>query len=148
MQARIVKSLSEILVRVEFKKISDDNKIEEFDSGFNKANILLSSKCEEYMVRVGDSNNLCFKIIIQLLTKGKVRVDFRNTTERVQLIDQKDRMSRIDAVKAFDAWVAENRPPWTPPEKTQKIILELPQRISSRKARHILKSPPHTRLQQ
>jgi hypothetical protein len=97
------KSSSEILVKVEVKKISADNNIEEFDYGLNKPPKLLSSKIGEYIVRIGDANDFCFNIIIQLLAQGKVRVDFRNATERLQLMNKQNRMSRIDAVQLSTA---------------------------------------------
>ena len=128
------KSSSEILIKVEVTKISADNNIEEFDSGLNKPPTLLSSKIGEYIVRIGDSNDFCFNIIIQLLTQGKVRVDFRDTTERLQLLNKANRMSRIDAVQVFDSWVEENRAQSTPPEKTQKIVFQ-PHRVNLPRAK-------------
>lgn len=123
------KSSSEILVKVEVKKNSVDNNIDEIDHGVNKPPTLLSSKIGEYMVRIGDSNDFCFNIIIQLLTQGKVRVDVRNTTERLQLMNKQNRMSRIDTVQLFDSWVEENRVQSTQPEKTQNIVLQ-PHRVN------------------
>jgi hypothetical protein len=123
------KSSSEILIKVEVTKLSVDNNIDEFDYGLNKPPTLLSSKIGEYMMRIGDSNDFCFNIIVQLLTQGKVRVDFRDTTERLQLLNNKNRMSRIDAVQIFDRWVEENRAQSAPPEQTQKIVLQ-PHRVN------------------
>ena len=128
------KSSAEILIKVEVTKISSDNKIEDFDYGRNKPPTSLASKIGEYMVRIGDSNDFCFNIIIQLLTQGKVRVDFRDSTERLQLLNMQNRMSRIEAVQVFDRWVDENRAQDEPPEKTQKIVLQ-PHRINLPRAK-------------
>ena len=77
-------------------------------------------------MRLGDSNSLCLNIVIQLLTRGKVRVDFRDTSERLQLISEQDTTSRAEAVLVFDHWIAENRFKSEPPDATQKIVIEIP----------------------
>jgi len=78
------------------------------------------------MVRIGDSNDFCFNIIVQLLTEGKVRVDFRDSTERLQLVNKQDSVSRVEAVKVFDHWVQENRAKPELLESTRKVVLEPP----------------------
>ncbi len=77
-------------------------------------------------MRLGDSNSLCLNIVIQLLTRGKVRVDFRDSSERLQLISEQDTTSRAEAVLVFDQWIAENRIKSESPEQTQRIIIEIP----------------------
>jgi len=125
MVAPPVKTSSQILVAVKVKTFSNQG-LEDFDSSRHSPKLLLSSKIEEYMVRIGESNEFCFNIIVQLLTKGKVRVDFRDTTERLQLVNKEDIMSRPNAVKVFDHWVEENRTQPMTSEKTQRIVLEQP----------------------
>lgn len=107
------------------RKFSGSQIVEEWDSSQGPP-IKLSDKIGEYLMRLGDSNSLCLNIVIQLLTRGKVRVDFRDTSERLQLISEQDTTSRAEAVLVFDHWIAENRIKSEPPEQTQRIIIETP----------------------
>lgn len=117
---------TDIFLKVGVKKFHNSEVLEDFDAGYHDAPIKLSTKIGEYMVRIGDSNDFCFNIIIQLLTEGKVRVDFRDSTERLQLVNKQDRISRIEAVKVFDHWVQENRGKPELLESTRKVVLEPP----------------------
>ena len=69
-------------------------------------------------------------MIVQLLTRGKVRVDFRDYSQRLQLASQSDIMSRSEAVGIFDAYLAEleNRDDSGAMEFTQKIMIQAPRR--------------------
>jgi hypothetical protein len=122
----LAKSSSDILIKVGVKKFSSAAALEELDFPRNSPPTILSSKIGEYMVRIGESNEFCFNIIIQLLTQGKVRVDFRDSTERLQLLNKQDLMSRVEAVQVFDRWVKENRSQATQVNKTQRIVLQPP----------------------
>ena len=117
---------SDIFLKVSVKKFHNAEGLEDFDAGHHDAPINLSSKIGEYMVRIGDSNDFCFNIIVQLLTEGKVRVDFRDSAERLQLVNKEDRISRMEAVKVFDHWVQENRGKPEFLESTRKVVLEPP----------------------
>ena len=81
------------------------------------------------MLRISNSNEFCFNIIIQLLTHGKVRVDFRDSTERLQLANKQDIMSRLEAVMVFDHWLAENRARPDALESTRKLVLQSPKSV-------------------
>ena len=126
MPSRRAKSSSDILIKVGVKKFSPSAALEELDFARSSPPTILSSKIGEYMVRIGESNGFCFNIIIQLLTQGKVRVDFRDSTERLQLLNKQDLMSRLEAVQVFDRWVKEHRAKATQVNKTQKIVLQPP----------------------
>jgi hypothetical protein len=65
--------------------------------------LLLDEKINEFVLKLGYSNTHVLGILVQLLTRGKVRVDFRDYTERLELIDIDDIMNRQDAVALFDA---------------------------------------------
>ena len=119
------KPASRILIHLGVRKFSGSQIVEEWDSSQGPP-IKLSDKIWEYLMRLGDSNSLCLNIVIQLLTRGKVRVDFRDTSERLQLISEQDTTSRAEAVLVFDHWIAENRIKSEPPEQTQRIIIETP----------------------
>lgn len=64
--------------------------------------IPLAEKINEYVLKLGYSNAHVLGVLVQLLTGGKVRVDFRDYTERLQLVDTEDMMTRADAVALFD----------------------------------------------
>lgn len=116
------KSAADIPVKVIVKKYTISNQLSDFHSD----TVSLSSKIGELMVRIGDANQFCFNIIIQLLTKGKVRVDFRDISERLQLVNKHDVMNREEALVLFDDWVKENRVITEDMSSTRKIVLELP----------------------
>lgn len=117
---------SNIFVKSSVKKFSSAEGLDDFEIASQGEPVSLSSKIAEYMVRIGDSNDFCFNIIVQLLTDGKVRVDFRDSTERLQLATKKDIMSRVEAVKVFDHWIQENRGKPDLLEATRRVVLETP----------------------
>ncbi len=128
MSLKPAKYSADIFIKTEVKKFSNSQEIVDFDFNRNHPLTPLSNKIEEYMLRISNSNEFCFNIIIQLLTHGKVRVDFRDSTERLQLVNKQDIMSRSKAVMVFDRWIAENRVPDKFPNAstTQKILIEAP----------------------
>lgn len=119
------KPAAKILIHVGVRKFSGAQIVEEWDSSHGPP-IKLADKISDYIMRLGDSNSLCLNIVIQLLTRGKVRVDFRDTSERLELINQQDIISRPEAVMVFDHWIQENRFKSEPPDATQKIVIEIP----------------------
>jgi hypothetical protein len=58
---------------------------------------VLKNKMDDYLFRLGRSNTSVYAIMMQLLTKGKVRVDFRNFAERLALASPEDRMTTAQA---------------------------------------------------
>jgi hypothetical protein len=125
MPLRPKKPASKILIHIGVRKFSGAQIVEEWDSSNGPA-VKLGDKIGEYLIRLGDSNSLCLNIVIQLLTRGKVRVDFRDSSERLQLVSDQDLMSRPEAVTVFDHWIEENLFKSEPPDTTQKIVIELP----------------------
>ncbi len=119
------KPASKILIHLRIRRFSNSQLVEEWDSAQTPP-INLADKIGEYLLRLGDANSLCLNIIIQLLTRGKVRVDFRDSSERLQLVDQTDIVSRSEAVSVFDQWIEENKFKGEMPATTQKIIIEAP----------------------
>ena len=119
------KPAKKISIRVGVRRFSAGRKLEEWDSN-ELTPITLADKISEYILRIGDANAFCLNIVIQLLTKGKVRVDFRDSSERVELVNEKDIVSRVEAVLVFDHWVAENQIKSEPPDATQRILMEPP----------------------
>ena len=126
------KPAKKISIHVGVRKFTAERKLEEWDSN-DLTPITLADKISEYILRIGDANAFCLNIVIQLLTKGKVRVDFRDSSERIQLASDKDIVSRVEAVLVFDHWLAENQIKSKPPDATQRILME-PPRIKLPKA--------------
>jgi len=94
----------------------------------NEKEMLLSEKIDEYIFRLGYTSTHTLGIVIQLLVTGKVRVDFRDHYERLQLAKKTDVMDRTHAVDLFDRHLASHRKDETQsgPDFTQKIIIEPP----------------------
>ena len=90
----------------------------------------VAEKIEEFVLKLGYSNAQALSVIVQLLTRGKVRVDFRDYSQRLQLVSQSDIMPRAEAVALFDAYLAEieNRDDSSAMEFTQKIMIQAPRR--------------------
>jgi len=89
--------------------------------------ITLSSKIDEYVLKLGYSNAHVLGVLVQLLTLGKVRVDFRDYSERLQLLNPDDKMSRPEAVAVFDDHMSALRGgDETNLSATQKIIIQPP----------------------
>ena len=71
-------------------------------------------------------------VVVQLLTVGKVRLDFREYNERLQLEDRAAVMSRSDAVLLVENYIAgmvSSDTALLPDyDLTQKIIIQAPKR--------------------
>ncbi len=119
------KPATKISIRVGVRRFTAQRKLEDWGSN-DLVKITLADKISEYILRIGDANAFSLNIVIQLLTRGKVRVDFRDSSERLQLTDFKDIVSRVEAVHIFDHWVAENQFKSEPPDATQRIMMEPP----------------------
>ena len=91
-----------------------------------EASIPLSEKLDDYLVRLGYTSAHVTGIISQLLTQGKVRVDFRNHVERLELVETGDRLSSLQAVSLLNDYVVELSKGQTPvaTKFTQNIIVQ------------------------
>jgi hypothetical protein len=88
---------------------------------------VLADKIEELVLKVGYSNAQALSVIIQLLTDGKVRVDFRDYSQRLQVISPSDLTGRVEAMQIFDSHIASMRVGATETDGfTQKITLQPP----------------------
>ena len=88
--------------------------------------VLLADKILEYLDRFGDFNGFCFNIAIQLLPRGKVTVDSRNSADRGVLVDKADVMSRSDATAFFDGLLTEHTLCMQTMEAKQQQVMETP----------------------
>lgn len=89
----------------------------------------VAEKIEEYVFRIGCTNAHVLGLVLQLLTVGKVRVDFREYYERLQLVTKADLLPRTQAIPLAEAFLNTLRKePHNPEESefTQKIIIQPP----------------------
>ncbi len=90
----------------------------------------LSEKIDQYLIRLGYSNAHVLGIVVNLLTVGKVRVEFRHYVERLELVDPADKTTRGIAVDIFDRFLLERKGRSNQEqilEFTGKIIVQSPE---------------------
>jgi hypothetical protein len=101
-------------------------------SEVTESRINLAEKIDEYITRMGYTSVHTLGVVVQLLTVGKVRLDFREYTERLQLAEKADIMARSDAVllvENYIAGMAKTETAVVPDyDLTQKIIIQTPKR--------------------
>ncbi len=90
----------------------------------------LADKIEEYILKLGYSNSQTLGIVVQVLTQGKVRVDFRDHTERLQLFEEGTLFSRTEAVDIFDKHIENMKKSISMGDvastMTQRIVIQSP----------------------
>jgi hypothetical protein len=87
----------------------------------------LADKIEELVLKIGYSNAQALSVVIQLLTVGKIRVDFRDYSQRLQLASKSDITTRADAAEIFDMHLTQMKvEPQSNSGFTQKITFQSP----------------------
>lgn len=87
----------------------------------------LADKIEELVLNIGYSNVQALSVVIQLLTVGKIRVDFRDYSQRLQLASKSDITTRADAAEIFDTHLTQMKvEPQSNSGFTQKITFQSP----------------------
>ncbi len=71
-----------------------------------ESELTLADKIEEYTLRLGFSNAYTAGILSQLLSSGKVRVDFRDHSERLELKSRDDVSPKTTAVAIIELFIA------------------------------------------
>ena len=87
----------------------------------------LHGKLTEFIPRFGALTSNTLGFVLQLLSVGKVRMDFRDHHERLELLDKTELVSRGAALEALDEYLASiGRGEHTQGsiELTQKIIIQ------------------------
>ena len=81
-----------------------------------------------YLIRLGLDSAFTSGIIVQLLTEGKVRVDFSKVVERLELINRNDCLSAPQAMALFEDYVTSMRSEedLTQKGKTIRIVVQNP----------------------
>jgi hypothetical protein len=104
-----------------------------FAQSDGEKDLTLAEKLDEFVIRLGYSNAHVLSIIVQLLTQGKIKIEFRAYIERLELVDPEDRISRGAAVTLVDDYIAKIQGKTNANESmnvTQKIIIQSPKRIN------------------
>ena len=101
--------------------------------------LFLESVIDEFHLRLGQTNAHILGVVIQLLTRGKVRVEFRDQTIRLELklAEGQLLMERAQAVAVFDDYIKRHRKNdgLLSAEVTQKIMVQAPRVSLPRPAR-------------
>ncbi|MEI6032825.1 MAG: hypothetical protein WCS65_00935 [Verrucomicrobiae bacterium] len=98
-------------------------------SGVPEREVALSDLLEEYLLKLGHSNDHVLAIVLRLLTHGKVRVEFRHVRERLELADKNQIRSRSQAIQLFDEFIAHMRKETQDSQSanmTQRIVVQSP----------------------
>jgi len=88
----------------------------------------LDDKLKEYLVKMGSMSAHVFNVMVQLLTHGKVRLAFQTYIERLELVDPKDRVTKVQAIALVDDFIAVQRGPDKEFLVTQQIVIQHPKR--------------------
>lgn len=67
----------------------------------------LNVKLHDYIVRLGYSSANLVGFVVQLFTRGKVRIDFPSHTERLELVNPKDTLSGTQAMSLLEDFIEE-----------------------------------------
>ena len=88
----------------------------------------LAELISRYLVQLGFDNVFTSGIIVQLLTKGKVRVDFSKVAERLEVINRDDCLTAPQAMALFQDYVAgmQNEEDKSQKGKTIRIVVQNP----------------------
>lgn len=90
--------------------------------------IALEAVIDEFLLKLGQSNAHVLGVVIQLLTRGKVRVDFRDYNLRFEMAPGVNCMERSEAVAVFDDYIKRHKNPDgdRSADVTQKIMVQAP----------------------
>ncbi|MBI3985410.1 MAG: hypothetical protein HY343_00695 [Lentisphaerae bacterium] len=87
----------------------------------------LSDKLQLYLTRFGHSNAHIYNVIIHLLTEAKVRVDFKDYIERIELVEESDKLERAAAITLLEDYIdvfrGDDKGGFT---TTQRIVIQPP----------------------
>ena len=72
--------------------------------------ITLAKKLDECIARMGGASVHTLQMAVQLLTKGKVRLQYRASEERLQLVKQSARLNRNEAIALVEKYVSSKSP--------------------------------------
>ncbi len=83
------------------------------------AEAALAEKLDHYLMRLGNSSVHIIGIATHLMVETKVRVNFRDYSERIELIDPEDKLSSAQAITLLDEYIEERK---TDEDKERKHV--------------------------
>lgn len=93
----------EILIHLRTKRFNTEGDLYEmWDTETVGVPIYMHKQFELYYLRLGQSNPHLLHIFVQLLTRGKIKVEFKHQIERLSLINKKNKITRNEAVIIFE----------------------------------------------
>jgi len=131
MKVPLLKTADQIAI-VETRNMVEEGVLQSSETRSLSLEIFLN----DFLLRLGQSNFHVLGVVIQLLTRSKVRVDFRDYNIRLELGAGEKPMERPQAVAVFDDYIAQSQKSDSDKsaELTQKIMVQAP-RVSLPKAR-------------
>jgi len=98
---------------------------------------------DKYTVTLGFRNAHLLEILIVLMTTGKVVVEFRTFTERLELCDPARIMTRPATIELFNEYLVSSKEKKvsTGPEVTRRITVQMP-KIANVAPRNMPDTPP------
>jgi ribosomal protein S18 acetylase RimI-like enzyme len=98
--------------------------------------LFLEAVIQDFQLQLGQTSAHVLGIVIQLLTRGKVRVDFRDYAVRFELGEGQPVMERTQAVSVFDGYVKRQKSDgMASSDVTQKIMVQAPRVLLPRVGR-------------
>lgn len=92
--------------------------------------LFLEAVIQDFQLQLGQTNAHILGVVIQILTRGKVRVDFRDYAVRFELSEGQFIVERTQAVAIFDDYIKRQKNDGlVSSDVTQKIMVQAP-RIS------------------
>ena len=93
-----------------------------------KEELSLAELISRYLIHIGFESAFTSGIIVQLLTKGKVRVDFSKVAERLELMRYDDCMTATQAMALFEECVngLHSKDESAEKGKTVRIVVQKP----------------------
>lgn len=89
--------------------------------------LFLEALIQDFQLQLGQTSAHVLGIVIQLLTRSKVRVDFRDYVVRFELSEGQPVMERTQAVAIFDDYVKRQKNDGVAAsDVTQKIMVQAP----------------------
>jgi hypothetical protein len=131
MKLPLLKTADQIAI-VETRNVVEEGVLQSSET----RNLSLEIFLNDFLLKLGQSNFHVLGVVIQLLTRSKVRVDFRDYNIRLELGAGEKPMERPQAVAVFDDYILRSQKSDgdKSAELTQKIMVQAP-RISLPKAR-------------
>ena len=82
----------------------------------------LDQLLNNYLTRLGMDSTFTSGIVVQLLTNGKVRVDFSRVAERLELVSKSDIITPPQAISLFEDYINSSLHPEEKEKRGKKTV--------------------------